>query len=541
MRRILLPLFALAASACAAPAAPVKAPENAPAAKEADVFAVTGAVREEWLPLLKPPVIDLAKTKLEAPPAGLAAAPPACAAWAARKPAGTAKCGDAAAALSALDAAMAQPAGEKRDVALVELEGCAGLPAGAARALRAENAPIECGETLAAPLLDAPPAQMTGLVYHALLGHAVAARLARAGQGAPTLAPPFDKARVLAFHTGPLAAWFTQQAVLVHEISRAAAELPYYAQGIAAIEAGMADLRVVEAMRAAPIPDEFQKDEALKNEYYGALEQRLDARKDRGRNAALAGLRQLALVGIIHDARVDRARAMLSRMYGGRRVDALDTLILPPLGKAAPGNVEERLAAALPTLYAGLLLDERAASRPATLRMFLEKGLPLPQRMALKGASLSPEGTALFARARLELGRMYWRASDFDQAAALASASRAAAPSDETTFLLALALSLRNGPEDAVDMFRKAPRVFTSPQVAALDLLAKQGGRFAGEAAFDAALALSLGAPENADAAFWSGLAARYRDAAGKLGDRAQRAVAEDRAKSAEALAQAVK
>jgi hypothetical protein len=90
-------------------------------------------------------------------------------------------------------------------------------------------------------------------------------------------------------------------------------------------------------------------------------------------------------------------------------------------------------------------------------------------------------------------------------------------------------------------MFRKAPRVFTSPNVAALDLLAKQGGRFAGEAAFDAAVAVQLGAPENADAAFWNGLAARYRDAAGKLSDRAQRAAAEDRAKAAEALAQAVK
>jgi hypothetical protein len=54
-------------------------------------------------------------------------------------------------------------------------------------------------------------------------------------------------------------------------------------------------------------------------------------------------------------------------------------------------------------------------------------------------------------------------------------------------------------------------------------------------------VALQLGAPESADAAYWSGLAARYRDAAGKLQDRAQRAVAEDRAKSAEALAQAVK
>lgn len=550
MRRLILSFLALAASACAAtpaPVAPAATPEGPPPAaapaSAGDPFAFSGPPREEWMPLLKPPVIDPAKTKLGPAPAGLAPPPATCAAWAARKGSPKTKCADTASALAALDAALGQPDADKRDAALADLEVCAGLPAGVARALRAENAPIECGEALAEPLLKAPPAAMNGLVYHALLGQAIASRLARAAHGAPTLPAPHDKARVLEFMKTKMRPWFEQQTRAVEEVARAAAELPYYGKGIAAIEAGVADLRIVEAARNAPIPDEFGRDDELKNAYYGSLDQWLDPRKDRGRDAALVGLKELALVGVIHDARVDRARAMLSRLYGGRRVDALDVLIVPPLPRAAPGNVEERLAAALPTLYAGLLLDEQAASRPGTLRMLLEKGVPLPQRMALKGVNLSADVSALYARARLELGRMYWRGSDFDQAAALASAARAAAPNDEgNTFVLALALALRSGPDDAGDMMRRAPRALSEPKTDALDFLAKQSppGRLAGAAAFDAAVVEQLAAPEGADAAYWTRVAARFKAAAALLTDPAARAAAEDRGKAAEALAKAV-
>ncbi|APR80956.1 Hypothetical protein A7982_06303 [Minicystis rosea] len=548
MQKILAPLLALAVSACAAEAQPPKTPEApTPAAQTkapagADPFAVTGPTREEWMPLLKPPVIDPAKTKLQSPPPGLAPPPAMCATWAARKSTPNAKCADAAAGLVALDAAMAQPDGEKRDVALADLESCTGLPAGVARALRGENAPVECGEALAEPMLKAPPAGMNGLVYHALLGQAIASRLARAAHNAPVLAPPHDRARVLEFIKTKMRPWFEEQARAIEEVSRSAAELPYYGKGIAAIESGVADLRLVEAARNAPIPAEFAKDEELKNAYYGSLDQWLDPRKDRGRDAALVGLKELALVGVIHDPRVDRARTMLSRLYGGRRVDALDVLILPVLPKAAPTNVEERLAGVLPTLYAGLLLEEQAAAKPGILRMLLQKGLPLPQRMALRSATLTPEASALYARGRLDLGRAYWRGVDFDLAATLASASRTAVPSEETTFLLALALALRSGPEDAADMMRKTPRALGSAQTAALDVVAHQSpaGRLAGAAAFDAAVVHQLAAPEGADAAYWHDVAERYKAAAALLTDAAQRAVADDRAKAAEALAKAV-
>src|SRR5262249_27221427 len=155
---------------------------------------------------------------------------------------------------------------------------------------------------------------------------------------------------------------------------------------------------------------------------------------------ALVGLRELALGGVIRDGRVDRARAALSRLYGGRRIDALDPLLLPPLAKAAPASVEERLAAKLPRFYAGLLLGERAAARAGTLRMFLERGIPLPQRAALRTASPSDEVRVLLARARLLLGQLYWRSVDFDQAAALTSKWSGTRP-DDATFYLALAIA----------------------------------------------------------------------------------------------------
>ena len=493
-------------------------------------------------PLLKPSAVDPAQAKLLTPPPGLAPVPAACGAYVSRKGEGKpAACGDAATALAALDTALGRPTPEQRDAALVDLESCPGLPAGVVQALRAELSPVSCGEGLVEPFLKAPPPGANGIVYGAMLGQAIAARLSRAAQDAPALALPHDRARVLEFVKGPMRGWLEQQALAIETISQAAAELPYYGKGIAAVEAGVAELRLVEAVRGGPIPDEFKKDEELKNAYYGSLDEWLEPRKTRGRDAALVGLKELSLVGVIQDARVDRARQMLSRLYGGRRIDALDMLLLPPLPRAAPASLEERLAARLPTLYAGILLDEQAASRPGTLRQLAARGVPLPQRAALRKAELSPEAKALYARAHLELGRLYWRAVDFDQAAALASAARSSASSDDATLTLALALALRGGPDDASDMMRKAPRALPAAHTAALDAAAlTPRSPHAGLAAYDAALLHQLGSPEGAGAAYWSEVAARFHAAATLLADSAHRALADDHARAAEALARAV-
>ncbi len=556
MRRLLLPIFALVTTACTGPVAPTPTtppqptvappPIVAPPLASPEALEVQGTVREEWMPLLKAPVVDPAKSQLTPAPPGLAALPASCDAFVSRKGAGAApSCADKAAALTALDGAISESDAGKRDARLLDLEVCAGLPAGVIRALRAELAPIECGEVIVARVIAAPPAGIDGNVHHALRAIAIASRLARTAQNAPTLAPPFTRPRVLEFTGGPMKTWFSEQATAIQATSQAAVELSYYGKAITAIEAGTAEMRLVESVRNAPVPVELAKDLELRNQYYATLDQVLDPRKDRGRDAALVGLREMALVGAIHDARVDRARVLLARLYGGRRIDVLDALLLPALPPASPANVEERLAGKLPTFYAGMLLEPATASRAGTLRMLLERGVPLAHRSALKTATLTADARGLFARARLELGRLYWRSVDFDQAAQLASAwpAGAARPAD-ATFTLALAIALRNGPDDAMDMMRKAPLQLTGiGKVQGLDYVAQQSpaGPDAAFAAFDAALIRQLAAPEAAGSAYWKEVSDRFRRAASLLTDPARKADAEARAKAASDLAAAVK
>jgi hypothetical protein len=521
-----------------APPAPVPV---APAALEADPFTVAGPFREETLPLLKGSVVDPKTAQLLSPPPGVPPAPAACDAFAARKGAGALKC---APGLDGLDAAFAEPDRDRRDALLADLEPCNAFPAGLIRALRAEVAPAECADALVAPFLKTPPPSLGGPIYMALVGQALAARLGRTATTPPRLDPPFERKRVLEFLQGPIATWMSEAFPAIDDMSRSGVSLVSYGKGVAAVEAGMADIRVVEAVRSAPIPDEIGRDPELRSEYYGALDQKLDPRKDRGRDAALVGLRELAVVGVLRDARVGRARTLLSQLYGGRRIDALDALLLPPLPAASPASAEERLAARLPTFYAGLVLDPQAATRPGTLRALLEKGVPLPQRAALAAASPSPATRALFARARLELGMIYWRAVDFDQAAALAAQWPAGEKRpDDVTFVLAVALALRGGVEDATELVRKAPLTSLGlGPTAALDALArgKPATAYAGMAAFDAALIKQIAAPQGADAAYFKDVADRFHAAAALLGNPAQKALAEEHASAAAATAAAL-
>ena len=556
MRTLLAAILVAALSGCGpaptppvTPAPPLPAPAPAAAGSgppaplaPSDPFAVEGQLQEEWLPLLKPPVFDLKALPFPAAAKGVPPAPASCSAFVKRAPAKAAKCKDAPATLAALDAALSMDDVARRDAMLADLEACPGLPVGLVRSMRVELGPIECGDVFAEPMMVPPPAGMTGAVYHALFGHAIAARLARTGTSPPKLAPPYEVARVKEFLNGPMASWMNEQARALQETAEVGARLPYYGKGVVAVEAGMADMRYVDVIREAPIPDELAKDKELRDAYYGPLEKALDPRKDRGRDAALVGLKEMAYVGVVNDDHVERARRLLSRLYGGRRIDALDLLALPPLAPAAPATVEERLAAKLPTFYAGLVLQPEAALGPGVFRQLVTRGLSVPHRIALKSAELSPEMHALYARARIELGRRYWRAFDFDQAVAHALAVPKEQRSDEVTFLLALGLGLRGGPEDAGAMMRKAPlSSLGMGRVAALDALAAAKGKYAGIAALDAALIKQLATPPDAGAAHWRDLARRYRDAAAMVTEPAQRSLAEERARAAEETAAAIK
>ena len=466
--------------------------------------------------------------------AGVSAAPGTCDAFARRRAANKAPaCAERPAALAALDAALVETDVAKRDAALVGLEACAGLPPGLVRALRADLAPVECADKIVDGAIEKRPAGIAPGVLGTLVAQSLAGRLARTVAKAPALAPPYDKAHVAAYVKGPLKTWIEAQAVAIEGISRSGSKLEGYAKGIVAVEAGLAELRFVERVRAVPVPIEFEKDAELKDVYLGTLEQYLDPRKDRGRDAALIGLRELANVGVLHDARVDKARSLLGKLYAGRRIDALDALLLPELPPVAQLTMEERLAAKLPTFYANALLDQATIVQPAIVRALLTQGVPIALRTAAATTLLGPEARVSYARGRIDLGRTYWRAVDFDQAAHVESARRK--EGEEPTFLLALCIALRSGPKDAIEMMHApTPAALQIRNVAALDTI--QQGKYAGMAAFDAALLLATAPPDDGAAAHFGDVGKRFHAAALLLSG-AEKGVADERARNAEASA----
>lgn len=511
-----------------------------------DPFAVDGLVREEWLPLLKGPEPAFSEVAFPETPKNVPPPPPAsCDAYVKRPTKSKVACTDKTKTLELLDAAMAVTDVAGRDKKLAELESCTAFAPGIVRALRIELAPTDCGDAMAEPFLKKKPEGTPGAIHHTLVGLALAARLNRTVASPPKLEAPFSKQRVTEFVKGPMMSWFTSQAKAVEDLAKMGAQLSYYGKGIVALAAGTADLRLVDALREVPIPDEFKTDAELANAYYSSLDEALEPRKLRGRDGALVGLKEMALAGIISDGRTDAARALLAKLYGGRKVDALDAVVLPKAPTAPLATPVERLAGALPTFYAGLLLDPESATQPGVLKAFLAKGVPVTHRALLKekDATLPDDARATYARARLLLGVRYWRAEDFDAAAVQLSKIPRDKIAAEDRLLFAIALGLRNGPDDVAALMQKegalAPS-FGRPR--ALDVIAADARSTTtqGVAAYDAAVITQIALPRGSEPSAWVALAKRYDDAAPLLDDPKAHMEAQQRARAAEATAKAV-
>jgi hypothetical protein len=460
--------------------------------------------------------------------------PPAeCKPFSERKPA-PASCTDVASARTQLADALAAA----DDGKLLGLESCTQLVPGVVRALRAELAPVVCGDAIVEPLLEHPPVGLTPEVRDALSGLGLAARAARLVKNPPELQPPHDKARVEEFMKGPLKKWIEGQAQAIERVSLHGSNLQGYGKGIIAVEAGLADLRFVEVARSAPVPDTLAKDAELKEAYYVSLEQALEPRKQRGRDAALVGLKKLAEVGTVRDARVDRARTLLSQLFSGRRIDALDSLLLPPRATTVAASAEEKLAKELPSFYFAVLLPDQDVSDPKLLGALVERGLPTPQRAKLEASSkLSPESKQLFGRGLFALGQRYWRAGDFASAQKLFEATKHA----DSKLFAALARPLAGGPKDAAQMMLQGPLLPKGvADVAALDALGREKSATGGMALFDAARLLEIATPKDADAAYWRGIADRYQKASERLTDATQKSNAQSHAKGATDTANAI-
>jgi len=398
------------------------------------------------------------------------------------------------------------------DTALACLEESGDFPPGLLRALRAELAPVACADALAAPLLEKPPGKLPRDIEDTLFGLAVSARLARLLEGPPKLEPPFSKDRFMSFQKEQLGPWLVSQALAIDALSLEGARLGGYGRGVAAIAAGNADLRFVDMARAIPLPEEIRADKELTDVYYGSLDEALEPRKRRGRDAALVGLRAFAELGAVADPRVTEARALLSKLWSGSRVDALDELVVPPPAVASEATADVKLAATLPTFYAGHALSGVNASNAQLLRAFSARGVPKSVLERLDPKKLSGEERLLLGAMHVQFGRQYFRAADFRRARETLASGKL---DDAGRLLSAIAQALERGPDGIGNLMLKGPGMTGSFDVSGLDVIAKQRGAFAGAAAFDAAYVLGL-APKPDDAAFWDDLGARF-EAAEKL------------------------
>lgn len=516
-----------------APTSSVGATTEVLPAPPADPFALPTDLKRE-----PPPVAPKEELPPPLPPTSQQVRGPGkeCISWVQRKGTKPPVCKEQGAARSALDAALEEKDEKRRDEALVSLEGCEGLPAGLIRALRADLAPTECADSIVDPILNKPPKGISASVLQVMAGLALAGRLSRLGGDWPTMEPPYDKQRILEHIKGPTAKWLSAQTFAIEELSKTGAKLHSYAKALVAIEAGLADMRLADSVRSAPTPKEW--DGELRDIYQGVLEEALEPRKQRGRDAALLGLGGMASLGVIQDARLSRVRAFLGRLYHGSRIDGLDGLLLPPTF-VVNKTVEQRLADRLPTFYASQILDSGAMKDADSLRSWLDRGLPMALRVSLRDAQLSPEQRGLLVQARMELGRKYWRRFDFDEAILLSGNVKDR--SEAETLLLATALALRGGPENAADLMLRPPSTSLGRfSVAALDAVASSSSTLAPLAAYNAAYLLGLSPPENATGEFWRGVAKRFEEAAKRLQDSHQRARAEQEAKQAHEIADAL-
>jgi hypothetical protein len=331
----------------------------------------------------------------------------------------------------ALDWALEDRLGpESLDGRLASIEVCKGLDPGFARAVRVERAPVECRDALAMPLLEKPPVGLTGPIFHALYGHAVAARAARIGALATS-----------------------GRAELLSGLEAASADLPRSygrAMALAGIAAAWTRISPTDASRVE--------------------------------RASRAAVEAMGAEGIGDCRLLDAARGWLTVPFGWlAEIDALQLPVAEP-GPRAPrppqppslgkmpcrdcyddrpraATLVERLAEDLPSFLAAYVLDENELAGTEALRAMAGKGsLPVRARLGLQHATPTTEAREQAARAHLTLGLRFFDRREVDAAIALLAVEPAAERTDGARLLLALALTLHGGPRDLAGWTREPVR-----------------------------------------------------------------------------------
>jgi hypothetical protein len=444
-------------------------------------------------------------------------------------------------ALNALDAAFAEKEPLSRNQKLVALESCSDFEPGLIVALRADLAPPECADRIVEPLLADNKTTLNLELSQLLRGQSIGARLLRAEVAPPVPHPPFTKEHFDAFLKEQIRPWYGAQSQAIYGLAAEGAKLSGYGKAITAVEAGLSDLRFVENVRKVPLPEEMNRDPELVEAYAQGLEDALEPRKARGRDAILVGLLHLGQQGILHDGRLYRARAQLTRLFAGSRVDALDGLILPELPAVGTSTVVERLATQLPPFFSDRLLTTEQAESPTVLRALLERGLPPKLRQHVERRAYEDATIArLYARALLELGSRYFRPADFTRATIIlgTKGTLTGPAAKETRLIAALAHALDGGPENAVQLMLTGPMLPDSMgKIDQLERLAKEPGVLGGLSAYDAAHLMTIIPQREPHAEHWEKAAQLFDDAARKLTQPKQKELAKARAEDARATA----
>ncbi len=448
--------------------------------------------------------------------------------------------------LALLSDALSQEELPARDAALADLETCSRFAPGLIRALRADLGPVSCADVLTQPVFDSA-VELQDAERDLLIALTYAAWLRRSSSLAPTAPSTPNKEKLAEYFQAELFPWVAAQASGIYKIATRAAKLKGYARGIVATEAGMADLRFVSIVRDVPLPEEIASFPEAVDVYYGNLEQVLDPRKNRGRDAALVGLMALGQQGVIQSERVDAARVLLSQLFGGRRINALDRLMFPEPSVISGDNSSslESLAAHLPTAYFDAILGSEVLSNKAK-KLALSQGASPGLQARMQAQLLNPHSALALGYTYLELGRTYYSAEYFQRAHQLMTVSQDIEPSDDAktsdqlspeerevlSFQNALALALMAGPENALMLMAKGPRFADArANLIYLEAFAESKSSLAGAAQFDVAYLLELVAPPGAPE-HWGDVAQGYEAAVGKL-DGQQRERAQEYARAA--------
>lgn len=456
------------------------------------------------------------------------------------------QCADAREDLAAAVALEAEP----RDHALQAIEACDAFQPGLIRALRADLASSACADLLVLPVIGdtaKTPANVPQDLREALVGLGLAARLARLAGTPPAPPTARDKDTLDLYYKERLFPWIEAQAGAIYAMASQGKELRGYGRGLVAIEAGNADMRFVEIAREAPIAKEIESYPEARDLYYATLDERLEPRKARGSAAALVGMREFAQLGIRASERIASARALLSRAYGGRRVNALDTLLLPNLPAEKATEAASAIATQVPTVYASALVGTLPVT-PELTRAHMQMGMPTGLRRAVEAGEGGALSQLYLARALFESGRTYFRAQDFQDANQIlnrlldgdANNSLSAEQLEHAILLRALSVALLAGPKDAAEMIAQGPRFAEAlGNLVPLDGLAAGTSEQAGRAAFNSAYLREL-VIKPADPAAWAALSQAYDRAARQLkGDEARRA--KDRARACQDIEKTVK